>query len=178
MQYRYYQHRLSPLLVLEQRLIALLSDEEKNNERERTHLTTTWSASSPSSDSVYGPKEPSDWSGSLKVVISRNIIHPSSNSPLSPHSTREISVKSTSNWKKTLSLDGQIKSPNSPHPVELEGWWDDPYDPVHIINQCAPAMFDLWKDPDVKQQLTERGLLLEESSGLCVPSIISNSVPP
>src|SRR5882757_6606331 len=48
--YESYHHRLAPLLLLEQRLIALLSNEEDNEEREATRLTATPSAfpSSPS----------------------------------------------------------------------------------------------------------------------------------
>ena len=167
--YESYQHRLAPLLILEQRLIALLSDEEDNEEREATRLAATWSGSSSSSGSVHGPKTPPDLCGSLAVVIPQTTIHPSSNSPLSPQSTQELSVKTTSNWKKALSLGGRMKSPKSPHSGELEGWWEDPDDPVHILNKCAPAVLDLWKDPNVKQRLTEKRLRLEESSGLCVP---------
>lgn len=168
--YETYHNRLSPLLVLEQRLIVLLSDEEDNEEREATRLATTWGApSSSSSGSISGPKAPPDLNGGLAVVIPQTMIHPSPNSPISPQSTQEISVKTTSNWKKALSLGGRMKSPKSPHSGELEGWWEDPEDPVHILNKCAPAMLDLWKDPNVKQRLTEKRLRLEESSGLCVP---------
>ena len=168
--YENYQNRLSPLLILEQRLIALLSDEEDNEEREATRLTTTWSSSS--SGSVHGTKAPPDLSRSLEVVIPQTVIHPGPNSPLSPQSTQELSVKTTSNWKKALSLGGRMKSPKSPHSGELEGWWEDPDDPVHILNKCAPAMLDLWRDPNVKQRLTEKRLRLEESSGLYVSLII------
>jgi hypothetical protein len=158
---------LAPLLILEQRLIALLSDEEDNKEREATRLTNTWSPSlSSSSGSVCAPKIPPDSNGGHAVVIPQTVIHPSPNSPLSPQSTSEISVKTTSNWKKALSLGVRMKSPRSPHSSELEGWWEDPDDPVHILNKCAPAMLDLWKDPNVKQRLAEKQLRLEESSGL------------
>ena len=168
--YESYQHRLAPLLILEQRLIALLSDEEDNEEREATRLTATWSpSSSSSSGSIQGPKTPLDLRGSLAVVIPQTTIHLSPNSPLSPQSTQELSVKTTSNWKKALSLGRRMKSPKSPHSGELEGWWEDPEDPVHILNKCASSMLDLWKDPNVKQRLAEKRLRLEESSGLCVP---------
>ena len=71
-----------------------------------------------------------------------------------------------------------MKSPKSPHSGELEGWWEDPDDPVHILNKCAPAMLDLWKDENVKQRLAEKRLRLEESSGLCVRySPLSDSLP-
>jgi hypothetical protein len=32
-----------------------------------------------------------------------------------------------------------MKSPKSPHSGELEGWWEDPDDPVHILNKCASS---------------------------------------
>ena len=165
--YENYHHRLAPLLILEQKLVALLSDEEDNEEREPTRLAT-WGASSPFPGPVHGSKSRTDPNGGLAVVIPQTVIHPGPNSPLSPQSAQELSVKTTSNWKKALSLGGRMKSPKSPHSGELEGWWEDPEDPVHILNKCAPAMLDLWKDPNVKQRLTEKRLRLEESSGLCV----------
>ena len=58
-----------------------------------------------------------------------------------------------------------MKSPKGPHSGELKEWWEDPEDPAHILNKCAPAMLDLWKDPDVEQRLAEKRLRLEESSG-------------
>jgi hypothetical protein len=168
--YEGYHNRLAPLLILEQRLIALLSDEEDNEEREATRLTNTWSPSpSSSSGSVRAPKTLPDSNGGLAVVIPQTVMHPSPNSPLSPQSTPEISVKTTPNWKKALSQGGRMKNPKSPHSGELEGWWEDPDDPVHLLNKCAPAMLDLWKDPNVKQRLAEKRLRLEESSGLYVP---------
>lgn len=174
--YENYHHRLAPLLILEQKLIALLSDEEDNEEREPTRLTACGLPPSSFSGSIYGSKSRTDPNGGLAVVIPQTVIHPSPNSPLSPRSTQELSVKTTSNWKKALSLGGRMKSPKSPHSGELEGWWEDPDDPVHILNKCAPAMLDMWKDPNVKQRLAEKRLRLEESSGLCVTLIISYSV--
>ena len=168
--YEGYYSRLAPLLFLEQRLIALLSDKEDDEEWEATRLTNTWSHS-PSllSGSVHGSKTPPDSNGRLAVTIPQTVIHPSLNSLPSPQPTPELSVKTTSNWKKALSSGGRMKNPKSPHSGELEGWWEDPDDPVHILNECAPAMLDLWEDPNVKQRLTEKRLRLEESSGLCVP---------
>ena len=156
----------------------MLSDEEDSEEREATHLTN---ARGPPSSSlsvlVYGPKTPPDFNGGLAVVIPQTVIHLSPNSPLPPQFTPEISVKTTSNWKKALSLGGRMKSPKSPHSGELEGWWEDPDDPVHILNKCTPVMLDLWEDPNVKQRLAEKQLRLTESSGLCVPyHSLSNSL--
>jgi hypothetical protein len=59
------QHRLAPFLILEQKLITLLSDEEDSERREATRPATTWSASSSSPFSIHGPKAPPDLSGSL-----------------------------------------------------------------------------------------------------------------
>jgi len=174
--YENYHHRLAPLLILEQKLIALLSDEEDNEEREPTRLAAWGLPPSSFSGSIHGSKSRTDPNGGLAVVIPQTVIHPSPNSPLSPRSTQELSVKTTSNWKKALSLGGRMKSPKSPHSGELEGWWEDSDDPVHILNKCAPAMLDMWKDPNVKQRLAEKRLRLEESSGLCVTLIISYSV--
>jgi guanine nucleotide-binding protein alpha-1 subunit len=62
---------------------------------------------------------------------------------------------------------GRSKSPKSPHSGEIEGWWEDPDDPVHVLNACGPAMSDLWRDKQVRARLEEKHLRLEESSGLC-----------
>lgn len=156
----------------------MLSDEEDNEEREATRLTASWGPSSSPSGPTHGPKSRPDLNGGLAVIIPQTVVHQSPNSPLSPQSTQEISVKTTSNWKKALSLGGRMKSPKSPHSGELEGWWEDPDDPVHILNRCASAMLDLWRDPNVKQRLTEKRLRLEESSGLYVShSSLSGTLP-
>jgi guanine nucleotide-binding protein subunit alpha len=78
----------------------------------------------------------------------------------------EVAVHTTTNWKKAFALGGKEKSPKSAHTGEIEGWWEDPDDPVHALNGCAPAMLRLWKDENVRQRLQERKLRLEESSGL------------
>lgn len=81
---------------------------------------------------------------------------------------REIAVHTSTNWKKAFTLGSKSKSPKSAHTGEIEGWWEDPDDPVHTLNACAPAMQDMWRDPQVKKRLHEKRLRLEESSGLCV----------
>lgn len=138
-----YQSRLAPLLTIEQRLIAQLSDEEEN---EATRL--------PSS------------SKSHLNGLSTLHIPSSSHESSKPTSPIEIAVRTTSNWKKTLSLGGRMKSPKSPHSGELAGWWEDPEDPVHVINKCAPIMLELWKNTVVRQRLVDRKIRVEESSGL------------
>ena len=117
--YEGYQNRFAPLLILEQRLITLFSDEEDNEERKATRLATAWVASSSSSSgSTLGTKPPPDLSGGLAVVIPPSTVHPGPNYPISPQTIQEHSVKTTSNWKKALSLCGWMKSPKIPHSGE------------------------------------------------------------
>jgi len=66
---------------------------------------------------------------------------------------------------------GRSKSPKSPHSGEIEGWWEDPDDPVHVLNACGPAMSDLWRDKQVRARLEEKHLRLEESSGFYLDEI-------
>jgi guanine nucleotide-binding protein alpha-1 subunit len=155
--YEAYQTRLSPLVALEQRLIAQLSDEELNEEREATRLGTPNGAWHPlPNHSSDDPKR------NPKSVL--NLLKTIQTSPASM--LPELSVRTTSNWKKALALSGMMKSSDSPQSGELVGWWEDPGDPVHVIHQCGPAMQDLWNDPMIKQRLAERRLRLEESGGL------------
>jgi len=42
---------------------------------------------------------------------------------------------------------------------------------VHVLNRCAPAMTDLWRDPRVRQRLAEKRIRLEESSGFYLDEI-------
>ncbi|KAG2358794.1 guanine nucleotide binding protein, alpha subunit [Suillus spraguei] len=179
--YPQYRHALEPLRELEERLIRMLSSP---NEDEPTHTA---------------PAKP-DWSSyangnSTQVTIGKNgrptplITIPSSrtSSPLSPSTSLpspggssnsssksknvEVSVHHTSNWKKAFSLGNRIKSPKSAHTNEIEGWWDDPSDPVHVLNSCAPPMLALWKDPSVKQRLREKRIRVEEGSGFFLDEI-------
>jgi guanine nucleotide-binding protein subunit alpha len=76
-------------------------------------------------------------------------------------------VHTSTNWKKAFSLGGsKSKSPKSPMSGEIEGWWEDPEDPVHTLHACAPYMQEMWRDKNVRQRLREKRLRLEESSGL------------
>ena len=79
----------------------------------------------------------------------------------------EPAIRTGSNWKKHFAL-GRMQSPKSAHSGsgELEGWWEDPSDPVHVLNRCAPVMTELWRDGKVRARLAERKIRLEESSGL------------
>jgi guanine nucleotide-binding protein alpha-1 subunit len=78
----------------------------------------------------------------------------------------EVAVHTTTNWKKAFALGMKSRNPKSAHTGEIAGWWEDPDDPVHVLNACAPAMLDLWRDPAVKKRLSQKRIRLQESSGL------------
>ncbi|PIL31109.1 hypothetical protein GSI_05805 [Ganoderma sinense ZZ0214-1] len=84
----------------------------------------------------------------------------------------EPAIRTGSNWKKHFAL-GKMQSPKSAHSGsgELEGWWEDPNDPVHMLNRCAGAMTELWRDGKVRTRLAERRIRLEESSGFYLDEI-------
>ncbi|KAJ7483247.1 guanine nucleotide binding protein, alpha subunit [Mycena latifolia] len=83
----------------------------------------------------------------------------------------EVTMHTSTNWKKAFPLGNRSKSPKSAHSGEIEGWWEDPDDPVHTLHACAPYMQDMWRDPDVRQRLREKQLRLEESSGFYLDEI-------
>jgi len=70
-----------------------------------------------------------------------------------------------------MSFVNRSKSPKSEHSGEIEGWWEDPDDPVHVINACAPIMLELWYDPAVRQRIKEEGIFLEDTSGFFLDDI-------
>lgn len=80
-------------------------------------------------------------------------------------------LHTSTNWKKAFALGSKSKSPKSAHTGEIEGWWEDPEDPVHSLNACAPTMQGLWRDPQVRKRLQEKRLRLEESSGFYLDEI-------
>ncbi|KAH9854473.1 G-alpha-domain-containing protein [Lenzites betulinus] len=207
--YEHYRRRLAPLMDLEQRLIAVLSDPEDNEEQEATHLpanslpgdsrnlhhAASLASLHAASGSMAGrpaPRitippplstSPSTSSSSYAYSSSFSSSHshgPSLTSPLSPTSptasfmstttTHEPAVRTGSNWKKHFAL-GKIQSPKTPHGGELPGWWEDPNDPVHVLNRCAPFMTELWRDPAVRRRLDEKRIWLEESSGFYLEEI-------
>lgn len=181
LKYPQYRHALEPLRELEERLIRMLSSP---NEDEPTHTA-------PRPDWSYY----ADGNSDTQVTVGKNgrpapfiTIPPSrTSSPLSPSTSlpspggssnsssksknMEVSVHHTSNWKKAFSLGNRIKSPKSAHTNEIEGWWDDPSDPVHVLNSCAQPMLALWKDPSVKQRLREKRIRVEEGSGFFLDEI-------
>lgn len=150
---------LAPLFELEQRLLLQLSDPEDNGDKEPTHLPGSMGpacAYIPGGAAANGEALP-------KIVIPGSGSHSLPTSPVAAGG--EPSVRTTSNWKKAFSL-GRIQSPKSAHSGELQGWWEDPDDPVHTINRSAPYIAELWRDKRVRQKLAEKRIRLEESSGL------------
>lgn len=177
--YEHYRRALDPLKELEERLIRMLSSPDDEDEPTRM------------------PPPRSDWSNGTTALSSQGTVTKNGRpspvitiptrqpsfplSPVSPMSSpgasssgsskskhSEVSVHYRSNWKKAFSLGNRIKSPKSAHTNEIEGWWDDPSDPVHVLNACAQPMLALWKDTSVKQRLREKELRVEEGSGLYV----------
>ena len=181
--YETYRRKLEPLAELEERLIHLLSSPDED---EATHLgpSRPWEhyaqfyksneTLSPSSNlngrpspTIMIPHKTQTSSSTIHRVTSHIV---SSNSSLSKG--REIVLHTSTNWKKAFALGSKSKSPKSAHTGEIEGWWEDPEDPVHSLNACAPTMQGLWRDPQVRKRLQEKRLRLEESSGLCVGCIL------
>lgn len=159
--------RLAPLIQLEDRLTRLLSSP---GEDEPTRLP-------PYNPPNYRTNTASGFVNGVgrgrpapTLVIPETPPSPSTSSCRS--ATTEVSVHTSVNWKKSFALGGTSKSPKSAHSGEIEGWWEDPDDPVHVLHACAPVMIELWKDSRVRQQLRDKRLRLEESSGLFVPQFI------
>ncbi|KII94317.1 hypothetical protein PLICRDRAFT_675360 [Plicaturopsis crispa FD-325 SS-3] len=162
--YDAYRRRLAPLEELEERLIRLLSSPDED---EPTHLGPTpqgWNAMSNGGHGNGGSS-----SGYFQDRPSPSVHIPTSNS--SSTKKQEIAVHTTTNWKKAFSLGAKTTSPKGADTGEIVGWWEDPDDPVHMLNACAPVMMELWRDPDVRQRLKERRLRFEESSGFYLDEI-------
>lgn len=74
----------------------------------------------------------------------------------------EYAVRTTSNWKRALSLRrSQSKRMSASRPS-----WEDSSDPVHVLNGSRDAMIRLWDDGWVRRRLIERRVRLQESGGL------------
>lgn len=169
-----YTRQLAPLFELENRLLAQLSDPDEHMEQEPTHLPgrrsngqvidagpTSGGFASSSSTMVNNSFASAGTALSRITIPSSSLSLPTS--PTSPTGVNEPSVK-TANWKKNFGM--LVQSPKSAHSGEIMGWWEDPNDPVHIMNHFAPVMNELWRDPMVRQKLAEKRIRLEESSGL------------
>ncbi|RXW24573.1 hypothetical protein EST38_g1305 [Candolleomyces aberdarensis] len=177
--YDSYRHRLEPLIELEERLTRLLSSPDED---EPTHLGpwgtyvsylggtenqpplafTNGRHQGRPSPTIIIPQVP-------QKKLSTASVQQSLSNRL--RSQKEVVVHTSTNWKKTFALGGNSKSPKSAHSGEIEGWWEDPDDPVHVLNACAPAMMELWRDPNVKERLNEKRIRLEESSGFYLDEI-------
>ncbi|EIM83217.1 G-alpha-domain-containing protein [Stereum hirsutum FP-91666 SS1] len=88
-----------------------------------------------------------------------------------PSSNKELSVRTTSNWKKALSLSRTKLKATSPGTNEILGWWEDPSDPVHVLSSLRPSMLEIWSDPWVRTRLRSKRIRLEESSGFYLDEI-------
>ena len=167
--YERYLRALTPLLELEHQLMLQLSDPKDNEEHEPTHLPEQQPWKDPRNGQTKRNGNASG--GSLPKIVIPSGSRSLPTSPVSPslYNTQELSVRAASGWKKHLALPLLSQSQKVEHSGELRGWWENPNDPVHVIHRCAPAMIQLWKDPKVRQKLSERRLRLEESSGLYVP---------
>ncbi|KAG8893697.1 hypothetical protein FRB99_001807, partial [Tulasnella sp. 403] len=74
---------------------------------------------------------------------------------------KEVFVRSSSNWKKTLLF--QKKDDSSPEKKQ-----DDPF---ALVSACKNDMIALWKDEGVRKVLKEKGLRLEELPGFYLNDI-------
>ncbi|KAA1478081.1 guanine nucleotide binding protein, alpha subunit [Dentipellis sp. KUC8613] len=163
--YEYYSSRLQPLEELEERLMRLLSEDD---EEEATHLPS--GAQHPSWTALTPVRSPTAQRPSIHIDTQAqpSPLSPTLRSPLSRGS--ELSVRTTSNWKKAFSLNRKLKS-TSPGTNELAGWWEDPDDPVHVLAKCSRPMIELWRDQWVQNRLKEKRIRLEESSGFYLNEI-------
>jgi len=173
--YELYKKRLAPLQVLECILMQQLSDpEDQDGQREPTHLYAYQPGWGEPQDPHSPAYSPHTFSGgrSLPRIDIPSTSRSSPSSPVSGLNGRdELAVPASFNWRKPFSL-GRIQSPTKgPHSGELVGWWEDPDDPVHVLNRCAPVISEMWRDPKVKRTLADKRLRLEESSGFYLHEI-------
>lgn len=80
----------------------------------------------------------------------------------------EYAVRTTSNWKRAFTLRRSRSKRVSTTPIS---WWDDPSDPVHVLDRCRDAMVRLWGDEWVRRRLVEKRVRLQESSGFYLDQI-------
>jgi len=79
----------------------------------------------------------------------------------------ECTVRTTSNWKRAFTLRRSRSKISS----TSYSWWEDPSDPVHILDRSRNAMVRLWKDEWVRHRLVEKRVRLQESSGFYLDEI-------
>ncbi|CAG7848096.1 SubName: Full=Related to guanine nucleotide-binding protein alpha-4 subunit {ECO:0000313/EMBL:CCA75894.1} [Serendipita indica DSM 11827] len=146
---------LSPLLVLEDRLINLLSDPDEES-GEATHFSEQASPIYPTGQNHVGGRSKEVW-----VQNGRN----------------------AGGWKRALGKLGRRRDTLSSngHAGGTVNWTMDPDDPIHVLRQCLPDMEALWQDPRVRNVLRARRIRLEESPGFYLNDmrrIVSSSYVP
>ncbi|KAJ6502656.1 guanine nucleotide binding protein, alpha subunit [Mycena vulgaris] len=158
-----------PLIQLEDRLIRLLSSPDED---EATHFVYPDQGHNgrPTPTILIPPTKQYSTPSPLNGAASSSTSSPTSSNG-SKSKGSEVTVHTSTNWKKAFSLGNKSKSPKSAHSGEIEGWWEDPEDPVHTLHACAPYMQEMWRDPNVRQRLREKRIRLEESSGFYLDEI-------
>lgn len=165
--YESYERRLAPLKYLEERLIRTLSSP---NEDEATHLDPSsnhWEPMSPGG-TVSSPR----WFPPPQAIHSRpslqelNYNASSRKGHKGKEKEKEMALHTSTNWKKHFALSSKASNTKNADTNEIAGWWEDPDDPVHILNACSPVMSELWRDASVRQRLKEKRIRVEEGGGL------------
>jgi hypothetical protein len=155
------RQRLTPLLDLEEKLIAVLASPEASPEEdEPTQLAPKANGGASLPENYIVPEPPNH-----------------TFTPPRFDTRKEVFVRSqggSSGWKKAFGkLSGGTKNKKgNAEPVKGGGvgdhWSSDPDDPVHVLSKCKGEMIRLWEDLGVQSVLKKRKLRLEESSGLWV----------
>lgn len=169
--YDEYRRRLMPLIELEDRLTRLLASP---GEEEPTRLVAPLAITPRDNARNYynNGNHPNGFTTRIAQTFTtppRQMSHMPRSISADGHDSRsrEVAVR-PDEWKRSFSktFGYKSKSPKTPKSGEIEGWWEDPDDPVHTLHPCAKAMQELWADPEVRKKLHEKRLRLEESSGL------------
>ncbi|KAF5312720.1 hypothetical protein D9619_002690 [Psilocybe cf. subviscida] len=179
--YDHYRRRLEPLADLEEKLFQMLSTSDEDEATQLGPSRPHWEHYANFYKNENVPPSGALSASRPTIVIPQNSEHNSRGLPIAyrsstgnipppPVKTKEIVIHTSRNWKKPFAL-GKAKSPKSPHTGEIEGWWEDPEDPVHVLNACAPTMLEMWRDPQVRKVLQEKRLRLEETSGFYLEEI-------
>lgn len=168
--YEDYRRRLAPLAELEDRLTRLLSSPDEDEPTRLGPSHPNWDAVRNIYNNEIAPNGITGRPTPTITIPHRQPSHVARSVSAGGQDvrTKEVTVRSDSEWKRAfqLRLGYKSKSPKTPKSGEIEGWWEDPDDPVHALHPCGKAMEELWADPQVKQRLEEKRLRLEESSGL------------
>ncbi|KAF4623084.1 hypothetical protein D9613_002270 [Agrocybe pediades] len=177
--YETYRRKLEPLAELEDRLIRLLSSPDEDEPTRLDPAYQNWEQYTrpPRPNENIPPPMNVNGRPAPTIKIPHKTQTPSSAGIRSAgpgpsiSQKNEVVVHTSTNWKKVFALGNKSKSPKSPLSGEIEGWWEDPDDPVHTLHACAGTMQELWRDPQVKKRLQEKRIRLEESSGFYLDEI-------